>query len=195
MALKESIKQFWAFLKKDTWQSWLVSLILIIVIIKFVFFPLLSLITSSSLPLVVIESCSMYHSSDFNEWWQGNKEWYESKDITISNFEEFSFKNGLNKGDIIFVIGKEKYKQGEIIIFNSETKYPIIHRIISTSNLSTKGDNNPLQLDLEKDIQEELVIGKAVGKIPYLGWVKLIFFNFAKSPDERGFCSQDKRDN
>ena len=61
MDVKESLKKFWAFLQEDSWQSWVVSLILIIIIIKFVFFPLLSFVTGTTLPLVVVESCSMYH--------------------------------------------------------------------------------------------------------------------------------------
>ena len=76
------IKKFWNFLKKDTWQSWIVSIILIIVFIKFIFFPVLSLLTGSPLPLVVIESCSMYHESNFEEWWSKNSEWYNGKDIS-----------------------------------------------------------------------------------------------------------------
>ena len=72
------IGKFWAFLKKDTWQSWLVSLILIIIIIKFIFFPGLSFLTSSPLPLVVVESCSMYHESSFDSWWNSNAAYYEA---------------------------------------------------------------------------------------------------------------------
>src|SRR3989344_6114801 len=107
MNLRYKLKRFWNFLKKDTWQSWLVSIVLIILFIKLIFFPVLSLITGTSLPLVVIESCSMYHESSFEEWWMKNRAWYESKKIGKADFESFQFKNGLNKGDIIFVTGKD----------------------------------------------------------------------------------------
>ena len=87
------------FLKEDSWQSWIVSLILIFIVIKWIFFPLLTIVTGSPLPLVVVESCSMYHESDFNEWWSRNAVWYESRNISKTDFESFSFKSGLNKGD------------------------------------------------------------------------------------------------
>src|SRR3989344_4223106 len=144
------LKKFWEFLKADTWQSWIVSLILIIAIIKLIIFPGLSFITGSSLPLVVIESCSMYHPSEFDSWWNANGIWYEEKNISKQEFKEFSFKNGLNKGDIILVNGKKEPKLGEVIIFsanlNSNAQYPIIHRVISLSPLQTKGDHNNNQL-------------------------------------------------
>jgi hypothetical protein len=65
---KNPIKAFWEYLKKDTWDSWLVSMILLVLIIKFVFFPVLGLITHTSLPIVIVESCSMYHESSFDDW-------------------------------------------------------------------------------------------------------------------------------
>jgi signal peptidase I len=168
-------------------------LILIIVIIKFIFFPLLSLATGTSLPLVVVESCSMYHESGFDSWWGQNAAYYESKNINESEFSSFSLKNGLNKGDIIIVNGAKNPEIGDIIIFNansdSKALHPIIHRVISENPLGTKGDhnfdqlapgNNVQNID-ERNIKQEQVVGKAVFKIPYLGWLKLIFFS-------RGSC-------
>ncbi|MDO8508723.1 MAG: hypothetical protein Q7S27_03505 [Nanoarchaeota archaeon] len=189
MSFAYKIKKFWEFLKKDTWQSWIVSIILIIIFIKLIFFPLLSFLTQSPLPLVVVESCSMYHESSFNEWWERNSEWYESKDITKENFASFSFKNGLNKGDIILVTGKNKYSEGDIIIFTAPTQHPIIHRIISTDPISTKGDHNSDQLSIEKSIQQANILGKSTLKIPLLGWIKLIFFEPFRSKNERGLCN------
>lgn len=188
MSLSEVIIQFRNFLRKDTWSSFSVSLILIIIFIKFLFFPVLATITSTPLPLVVVESCSMYHPVAFDGWWGRNQGWYEARNITKENFKDFSLKNGLNKGDIVFVWGRGEYKQGDIIIFNAETRYPIIHRIITEKQRSTKGDNNPDQLSFERTIADEQVIGKAVGRIPLLGWIKLIFFEFLKNPEARGFC-------
>src|SRR3989344_946059 len=129
------LKKFWKFLKEDTWQSWIVSLIILVVRIRFVFFPLLSFVTGSSLPLVVIESCSLYHESDFEEWWTNHGEWYEDAGISKNEFEDFSYENGLNKGDIIFVWGRGDYEIGDTIIFEpnpeSDAEHPIIHRIVS----------------------------------------------------------------
>ena len=189
MSLTKNIKSFLNFLKKDTWQSWLVSIILIVIFIKFIFFPVLSLITNSSLPLVVIESCSMYHESNFEEWWGKNSEWYNSRDISKLEFNSFNFKNGLNKGDIILVLGKKEYVKGDVIIFTAPTEHPIIHRIVVSSPLSTKGDNNLDQLEIEKNISQNAIIGKATIRIPLLGWIKLIFFEPFKTAQQRGLCS------
>mgnify|MGYP001568102894 CR=1 FL=1 len=182
------LKKFWNYLHQDSWHSWLVSIIIIIILIKFIFFPILSLITGSPLPLVVVESCSMYHESSFDSWWEKNAPWYESKSIFKKDFSSFPIKNGLNKGDIVLLWGRSTNKIGNIIIFEANTQHPLIHRVISLSPLSTKGDHNSDQLQIEKDISQNAVIGKAIAKIPLIGWVKLIFFEPLKSPDQRGFC-------
>ncbi len=182
------IKRFWAFLHEDTWQSWFISLILIFIIIKFIFFPALSLITGSPLPLVVVESCSMYHETNFEDWWSKNSAFYADFNITKTEFKSYMLNNGLNKGDIVFVIGKDKYEKGDIIIFQAGAKYPLIHRIIKDSPISTKGDHNSGQLSIEQNIPQNVIIGKAVAKIPLVGWLKLISFEYQKSPNERGLC-------
>jgi len=197
MSVKEKLKKFWAFLKKDTWQSWLVSLILLIVIIKFIFFPALSLVTGTSLPLVIVESCSMYHSSDFNNFWDSNGAWYETRELSKSQFESFPLKNGLNKGDILLILGRTNVSLGDIIVFEDGSQYPLIHRVVSQIPLGTKGDhnnaqlngnNNALSLD-ETKIKQSQIIGEAKVKvIPLLGWVKLIWFEPFKPKDSRGFC-------
>jgi len=194
------IKKFWKFLNEDSWQSWLVSIILLIIIIKFAFFPALSFITGSSLPLVVVESCSMYHETDFNNWWEKNSEWYRSKSIEKEKFESFPLKNGFNKGDIIFVWGHSAPNLGDIIIFkpneDASAEIPIIHRVITTDPIGTKGDHNAKQLASgnnspgidETNIKEERIIGKAAFRVPFVGWLKLIFFEPLRSPQNRGFC-------
>ncbi len=185
------LKRFWLFLKKDTWQSWIVSLILAFVFIKFIFFPGLSFVMGTPLPLVVVESCSMYHSENFNKWWESNADWYLSRGIEKDDFEDYSFKNGLNKGDIILVKGDDEYDKGDIIIFNSVYRFPVIHRVVKTEPYGTKGDNgrtNYDQLPHEKEIDDDKVLGKAAARLPGLGWVKLIFFEGAREEGQRGFC-------
>jgi signal peptidase I len=197
MPIKERLKRFWEFLKEDSWQSWLVSLVLIIVIIKFIFFPVMSAITGTALPLVVVESCSMYHESNFDSWWSQNAAWYESKNISKVDFEQFTMHNGLNKGDILLVTRAKQPKEGDIIIYNANANHPLIHRVISLEPLQTKGDhntaqlvpgNNKFNLD-ETNISSSQLVGKASLKvIPLLGWVKLIWFEPSKPANERGFC-------
>lgn len=202
MAFKEKANKFWQFLKEDSWQSWLVSLFLVILLIKFIFFPLLSFVTGSPLPIVIVESCSMYHALPFDKWWELKESEYSQFNIIKDEFSSFPFKNGLSKGDIIFVWSRANYKKGDTIIFrpNPEANHrnPIIHRLISENKIATKGDNNEFQLKLndnsnpsnidETNIPQEDVLGKAALKIPYLGWVKLIFFEFSRPKEQRGFC-------
>mgnify|MGYP001559047243 CR=1 FL=1 len=193
MTFKEVAKKVWNFLwNDDSLLSWIVSLALAFIIVKFIFFPLLSLIFATSLPLVVVESGSMHHPGSFignviglqnnvELWWQEKGSWYESQGINKEQVENWPLKTGLEIGDIVLVSGHGKPEVGDIIIFNANQKHPLIHRIVSIENrdgeiyYSTKGDNNSGQLVSEKEIPKNALVGKAVLRIPKLGWVKLVF--------------------
>jgi len=187
MGLKSSAKKIWEFLKSDSWASLFVNLVLAFIIIKFIFFPLLSFFTGTSLPLVIVESCSMYHLQNLQEILSNPI--YSSYNTTFNDTQNWKFKNGINKGDIIFAVNPANFKVGDVIIFNAGTANPIIHRVIQNSQtVTTKGDHNSGLLEVEKNVNKEQIVGKAVFRIPYLGWIKLIFFDFFKDPSERGFC-------
>lgn len=195
MKFVEYWKKFWNFLNEDSWSSFLVVLLIAFVVIKFVFFPILSFLTGTTLPLVIVESCSMYHQANgFGNTFTSDI--YEDYGLSLDDTIGWDFQNGLNKGDVIFVIGADDIKVGDVIIFNAETqyRYPLIHRVISIENeiYSTKGDNyitNPMQLEIEKEINENQLVGKALFRVPAIGWLKLIFFESGRSPRDRGFCS------
>lgn len=203
--VKIFLDKLWFILwKDDSLKGWIFSIIFLFIFIKFIFFPVLSLMTGTSLPLAIVESCSMYHEGiifyDYDNWWQGHESKYLNYEIEKDDFVDFIFKNGFDKGDILFIIKAkpEKLKIGDIIIFNAGQQNPVIHRIISIENqngdyiFSTMGDNNNGQLSIEKNIKEEQLMGKAIFKIaPYVGWGKLIFFEGAKSVSERGFCKEN----
>ena len=150
-------------------------------------------------PMIIYDSCSMYHESDFNTWWENNKEFYEENQITESEFNNFPIKNGFNKGDVIFLWKKESYAIGEVILVNpneeSLAKNPIMHRIVSMNPVETKGDNNLQQLNVENNmqkidetnIQNERILGKALFRIPYYGFTKLVFFEMINK-GQRGIC-------
>jgi len=198
MNVKEMLKKTWNFLwKDDSFLSWIVFMVVIFIFIKFIFFPSISFLTGTSLPLVIVESCSMYHNSDFETWWDNYGDWYESHDISKEEFSEFSVSNGFTKGDIFLVLGvnKDNVEIGDVIIFQSgEFGRPIIHRVVKVDdNIQTKGDNNNIdgseQFPFEKNIAESSIIGKATGvRIPLLGWIKLIFYEPFRNPSERGLC-------
>jgi len=192
---KNTIAEFWDWLwHSDSILSWIVALALAFVTVKFIFFPLLSLIMGTSLPLVVVESSSMEHPGGFignilgleknvGIWWDEKGEWYEERDISINDAKEWPLETGFDKGDIMIVWGRFEPKVGDVIIFSANTQHPIIHRIIAIENgtIQTKGDNNNAQLSIEKNIKEEAVIGKAVFRIPKLGWLKLIFVEIGRA--------------
>ncbi|MCK4996877.1 hypothetical protein KAS08_01110 [Candidatus Pacearchaeota archaeon] len=184
-------KRFWAFLQKDTWPSFVVTLALAFVLIKFIFFPGLSLLTGTALPLVIVESCSMYHhEGGFEKIFESPV--YEKNGISIVDTNEWSFRDGFNKGDVIFVVGARNVEIGDVIIFNAGAKHPLIHRVVEDEdNYATKGDNyktNARQLTSEKNISEEQFVGKALFRVPFIGWAKLIFFEAGRSPNDRGLC-------
>jgi len=203
--IKKFWRKFWFILwKDDSLRGWVLSIIFLFIFIKFIFFPILSLVTGTPLPLAIVESCSMYHRgnilSDYDSWWQGHEIKYSKYDVKKEEFKDFKFVKGFNKGDILFIIraSPEKLEIGDVIIFNSGQKNPIIHRIIKIENqngeyiFSTIGDNNNGQLSFEKNINEEQLIGKAIFKIaPYIGWGKLIFFESSKPALERGLCKEN----
>jgi signal peptidase I len=114
-------------------------------------------------------------------------------------FENARFKNGFTKGDILFIVGSkpEKIEIGDVIIFNGNERNPIIHRIMTIEQdpitqkyvFSTIGDNNNGQLIVEKNISEDQIVGKAVFRIaPYIGWGKLIFYEYKRPASDRGGC-------
>ncbi len=194
---KGVIKKTWNWIwHSDSIWSWLVALALAFVVVKFIFFPTLSFLLGTSLPLVVVESSSMEHpesfvggilggvtggaivtSNDFENWWNEKGSWYEQQGINKQNTKNWPLKTGFDKGDIMIVYGRFQPEIGDVIIFNANTQHPIIHRIILVENgmIQTKGDNNDGQLLVEKNISENALVGKAVVRIPKLGWLKLWF--------------------
>jgi len=197
------LKRFWNFLwNDDSLLSWIVFIIIVFVLIKFILFPFMGLVTGTSLPLAIVESCSMYHGQNFDDWWKERGGWYGENGISKTEFEEFPLKNGFNKGDIFLVLGADKkdLEIGDTIIFSGGSSgRPIIHRVVNLDPLQTKGDHNSVQFtgsnNAEKidetDIQESQIIGRAtVIRVPLAGWVKLIFYEPFRPKGERGFCSK-----
>lgn len=209
MAKKRSKKdslwsKFWFLLwKDDSMKGWIFSILFIFIFIKFIFFPFLTLATGTALPLAIVESCSMYHEdnlfADFDSWWERHNDKYEEFTINELDFQNFPFKNGFTKGDILFIVGTnpDNLEEGDVIVFGANQRNPIIHRIVNIKDIegerffSTIGDNNQGQLNFEKNIEEDQIMGKAVLRVaPYFGWVKLIFFESQKPMQERGFCDE-----
>src|SRR3989344_2362668 len=104
---KNLFQKFWFLLWKDnSVKGWIFSIIFLFLFIKFIFFPVLSLLTGTSLPLAIVESCSMYHEgglfSIFDSWWKEHEVKYGVFGVSQEEFNEFPLKKGFNKGDILF---------------------------------------------------------------------------------------------
>ena len=150
LKIKKACKKIWGFLREDSWSSLLVTLILAIVVIIFIFFRGLSFLSGSSV--------------------------YDDYGISIGDTTNWIFQNGFSKGDVIFVVGADVIEVGDVIIFEGGGTYPLIHRVVGVGDAyATKGDNyvtNSKQLSSEKYIDEDLIIGKALFKVPRVSWIR-----------------------
>ena len=188
---KKDLKKVWHFIwEDDSIWSWLANIALAFILIKYIVYPGLGFLLSTSHPVVAVVSESMEHNGDFENWWEKSGKWYASNGIGKEDFESFQLKNGFDKGDIIVLRGKnpKSIEIGDIIVFWSAKKDPIIHRVVkkwqedSVYYFQTKGDNyrtNPVSirnsvLD-ETRISQEQVVGNAVFRIPLLGYIKIWF--------------------
>ncbi len=205
MNLKKNLKKLWYFIWEDNsiW-SWLVNIVLAFVLIKFIVYPGLGLILQTSHPVVAVVSESMEHNANFDKWWEQANKWYIENGLTKEDFSNFPLKNGFNKGDIMVLKGKkaESIEVGDVVVFWSAKRDPIIHRIIkkwqadSIYFFQTKGDNyktnpRPIQsafLD-ETKVEEGQIVGNAVLRIPLLGYIKIWFvdlINLFKDAIQKG---------
>ncbi len=191
--VKSKLKKVWHFIwEDDSIWSWIVNIVLAFVLIKFVVYPGLGFLLSTSHPVVAVVSESMEHSGlSFDDWWKDQGSWYEQNGISKEMFREFSLRRGFNKGDIMVLKGvtQDTVQLGDVIVFTSARRDPIIHRIViirdgNTKTFQTKGDNNRIsikneQLD-ETNITENRMIGKAIIRIPFLGYIKIAFVELLK---------------
>ena len=174
----------WHFLAhEDTWASFVVDAILVVLIGKFLLFPAIGFALDTNYPIVAVVSSSMDHQGiSFDEWWDANGAWYEEHDITKKQFESFYKSNGFNMGDALVVYGAnaDEIQIGDIIVYSvPQRSDPIIHRVVSINSddeltFSTKGDANFDQIIFEENISIKQIHGKAVAKAPWLGWPKVV---------------------
>ncbi|PON88979.1 hypothetical protein TorRG33x02_152080, partial [Trema orientale] len=100
-----------------------------------------------------------------------------------------SMEPGFARGDILFLsMSNDPIRAGEIVVFNIDGRsIPIVHRVIEVHerpdtgevNVLTKGDNNDeddriLYAQGQKWLQRRHIMGRAVGFLPYVGWMTII---------------------
>lgn len=190
------LKKVWKFVWEDEsiW-SWLLNIALAFLIIKYLLYPGLGLVLGTSAPIVAVVSGSMEHDGNFDEFWSNPQccnaqcswtlvqgDFYEQNNVSRDMFRSFGFVNGFNKGDIMLLYSPKVVSLGDTIVYMTGVRPdPIIHRVIAIEKRDgkefywTKGDHNCDIGDFEKGIPKENVIGKAVWRVPLLGWVKIIF--------------------
>ncbi|KAK1272579.1 hypothetical protein QJS04_geneDACA020623 [Acorus gramineus] len=100
-----------------------------------------------------------------------------------------SMEPGFQRGDMLFLrMTKEPIRAGEIVVYNVDGRpIPIVHRVIKIHehrdtgevDVLTKGDNNlvddrSLYAHRQLWLHRHHIVGRAVGFLPYVGWVTLI---------------------
>lgn len=190
-------RKLWWFLWEDNsiW-SWVANILIAFVLIKFIIYPGLGALLGTGFPIVAVVSSSMEHDRSFDEWWvsgQGSdafckgkapeQQLYANYGMSPDDFKSYPFTNGFDKGDIMILRGPEELAIGDILVFWADGKNePIIHRIVRVRQLAdnskvftTKGDHNCGSAGFEQSITKDRMIGKAVFRIPLLGWIKIGF--------------------
>jgi signal peptidase I len=201
MQLKRFFKKLWYFIwNDDSVWSWIVNIALAYILIKFIVYPVLGFTLATTHPIVAVVSGSMEHEGKFNDWWNSpaicdgqscsQAEYYNQIEISQEEFKEFQFSNGFNRGDIMVLYGTkpDKLNVGDVLVFKSKRPDPIIHRIIKKEFkdgryvFQTKGDHNAKSISTgsldEIGISELQLVGEAVMRIPYLGFIKIWFVEF-----------------
>ncbi|KAK3436609.1 hypothetical protein EUGRSUZ_C01158 [Eucalyptus grandis] len=100
-----------------------------------------------------------------------------------------SMEPGFKRGDILFLhMNKDPIRTGEIVVFNIDGRdIPIVHRVIEVHehggtgevDILTKGDNNDIDDRImyaqgQHWLQQQHIIGRAVGHLPYVGYLTII---------------------
>nr|CAB3461655.1 unnamed protein product [Digitaria exilis] len=108
--------------------------------------------------------------------------------LSIDHMEGVDSCDG-ERGDILFLhMSKDPIRTGEIVVFNIDGReIPIVHRVIKVHErqdtaeveILTKGDNNfgddrLLYAHGQLWLQQHHIMGRAVGYLPYVGWVTII---------------------
>ncbi len=170
------------------WAVW----IGLAVILSFVIGNVLNIALGNTTPLVAVMSGSMVHDATLES---SHYSYLSGLGFSRSDIDAFPLKGGFNKGDVLVIKGErqETLKIGDVIVFNAPgAHYPIIHRLIGVQKDSagaahyrTKGDHNPQAdpwLTPYKQVQ-----GRAVLRIPFIGYAKVIPLEFCTSI---GFCAR-----
>jgi len=151
-----------------------IELFLMYIFIAFLFIPGIGLLVGVKEPIGAVMSDSMEHNGNFTNWWEVHGLQYDRWNITKEEFQEFPFKNGVNTGDLVLFKAAKDIKIGDVIVFKDFNGKSLLHRVVSINPINTQGDANYEQLpNRENNINNSMIRGKILFKIPYLGWVRI----------------------
>ena len=209
----KSLKKFWNYIwYDDSFMSYVLNFVFAFLFIKFLFFPVIGFALNNDFPIVAIVSGSMEHKIvdnrvcdvyvkdikneklSIDSWWEYCGNYYvKNYNLTLDDFEDYDYKNGLNVGDVMILYGKspENIEVGEVLVFEPQNRVwyeshgPVIHRIVKKwqdeggkYHFQTKGDHNPSSTqNFEGDISEDKVFAVAAVRIPFIGYAKLALNN------------------
>ena len=140
----------------------------------------LGVFLGTDLPVVAVVSESMTHDSTTEERHYGFLE--DNFNYSRATVDSWPLKGGFRMGDVLVVKGvqEDEIEVGYVIVYNRKPfgaappdsfKVPIVHRVVQVEGgMLTKGDHNP-GVDpwgISK------IRGKAVLRIPLLGWPKVV---------------------
>jgi len=203
-SIKQKLKQTWKFFwHSDSIWSWVANLIVAFLLIRFIVYPVLGMLLGTSYPIVAVVSESMEHNQgdlcgqgvpefpdSFDNYWDTCGYWYEGRGISKQQFQTFPFPDGFRKGDVIILwrANQNNLAVGDILVFQSIKVQPLIHRVVRVWQedgqyfYQTKGDHNQNSYSAlrETKISAERIYGQGLFRIPYLGWLKIIFVDAVK---------------
>jgi hypothetical protein len=178
-------------IKNDTFQTAVVIVLIVLVVLGFWYGSQLVLNTKIPPALAVVSGSMCIPYDGACDGW-----------LSINH----PFDRTLHKGDIIIIQGvgpktlKTNYPNSDIIVFTDpyNPNELIVHRIIGTTEVNgvtyfaTKGDGNgnkwpqtpqsgldPWDFNNPPGVPENLVVGKVVMRVPWIGWVA-IFMQWAQ---------------
>lgn len=176
MDIKKSLKRFWHFLwHEESIASYVVFFILAYLFLQFVAFPGFLLIFGLSDVTAVMTTSMIHTDPNLENTYYG---WLEARNISREEIDSWSFQEGLEIGDVVFVkkVKKEEIDVGDVVVYYAPTGVSIIHRVVNIENsvYTTKGDANSNPLNFERQLSFESIKGKAILKIPYLGYPRVL---------------------
>ncbi|MBI4014969.1 MAG: hypothetical protein HY365_03365 [Candidatus Aenigmarchaeota archaeon] len=142
-----------------------------------------SLLFGTHVPVTAVVSTSMEHTAQFGGWWTMKEREYSAFNVTKEEFLSYPYNEGMYVGDMVLVMNAT-IRKGDVIVYHPatgcfdsvKTTDTIIHRVVSTEPLLTKGDNNPGP-DVKNGKSCIVSIeGKAVIGVPLLGYPRMLLF-------------------